>query len=215
MKGMMLKDFYLLKELRKMVILFAAISVMMTIGGGNEAFVMGYFNVLMLSVAMNSTSYDDYNNGYSFLFTLPVTRKEFVCEKYIFGFLVSFSGWLYTVILTATSLAVRGSLVIEEWVLIWLAFLGMSVLGLAVSLPAAIKYGSDKGRIMMIVFMAAVFVVVIFGGKLAKGMNIDLNYWLYRLLEGRLLPILFAAALALALLISYNSSVRIMEKKEF
>ena len=49
MKGMLLKDIFLLKELKKMVFLFAAVSIMMLIGGGNEAIVLGYFNVLMLS----------------------------------------------------------------------------------------------------------------------------------------------------------------------
>ena len=110
MKGMLLKDIFLLKELKKMVFLFAAVSIMMLIGGGNEAIVLGYFNVLMLSVAMNSTSYDDYNNGYSFLFTLPITRKEYVKEKYIFGFLVGFSGWLFTVVITSVSLLARGKM---------------------------------------------------------------------------------------------------------
>lgn len=215
MKGMMLKDLFLLKELKKMVILFAAIAIMMTIGGGNEAFVMGYFNVLMLTVAMNSTSYDDYNHGFSFIFTLPVTRREYVREKYIFGFLVSFGGWLFTVILTAVSLMAKGQMNIGEWGPVWLAFLGISVLGLSVSLPAAIKYGSDKGRIMMILFMALIFVVTILGSKLAKWMNIDLNDMFYRLLEGRFLPVILIAVLILAVLISYNSSVKIIEKKEF
>lgn len=215
MKGMMLKDLFLLKELRKMVVLFAAIAIMMTLGGGNEAFVLGYFNVLMMSVAMNSTSYDDYNNGFSFIFTLPVTRKEYVREKYIFGFLVSFCGWLFTVILTAVSLTARGKMDVGEWIPVWLIFLGISVLGLSVALPGAIKYGSDKGRIMMIVFVAAVFVVIVLGGKLAKRMGIDLNNLIYRLLEGRLLPFIAGVIVILAVLVSYLCSVKIMEKKEF
>lgn len=215
MKGMILKDVYLLKELRKMVVLFTIISIILILGGEKEVFVMGYFNILMLSIATNSTAYDDYNNGYSFLFTLPVTRREYVREKYLFSFLVSFGGWLFTVIITTISLMARGKMNLGEWVPIWLIFLGIAVLGLSVAIPAAIKYGSDKGRIMLIVFMAAIFAVIIIGQKLAESSGIDLDAVIYRLLDGRLLPYIFAAVIVLAVFISYSSSVKIMEKKEF
>lgn len=215
MKGMLLKDIYLLKELRKTVVLFTIISFILILGGGKEVFVMGYFNILMLSVATNTTAYDDYNNGCSFLFTLPVTRREYVREKYLFSFLVSFSGWLFTVILTAVSLMARGKMNLGEWAPIWLIFLGISVLGLSIALPAAIKYGSDKGRIMLIIFMAAIFAVIIIGQKLAESSGIDLDAVIYRLIEGRLLPYIFGAVIVLATFVSYSSSVKIMEKKEF
>ncbi|MCB7304217.1 ABC-2 transporter permease [Bariatricus massiliensis] len=215
MKGMLLKDIFLLKELKKMVFLFAAVSIMMLIGGGNEAIVLGYFNVLMLSVAMNSTSYDDYNNGYSFLFTLPITRKEYVKEKYIFGFLVGFSGWLFTVVITSVSLLARGKMNVGEWGPICLIFLGLSILGLSVSLPAAIKYGSDKGRIMMILFMAAIFVIIVLGEKLVTRMGIDLDELIYRLFDSQLIPLISVVIVILAAFISYSSSVKIIEKKEF
>ena len=34
---------------------------------------------------MSSISYDEFDNGNAFLFSLPITRKDYVLEKYIFG----------------------------------------------------------------------------------------------------------------------------------
>ena len=35
--------------------------------------------------AITTISYDEFDNGLAFLMTLPVTRKQYVAEKYLLG----------------------------------------------------------------------------------------------------------------------------------
>ena len=43
-------------------------------------------------------SYDEMNNGLAFLMTLPVTRRQYVAEKFICGLLSLFLGFVYTMV---------------------------------------------------------------------------------------------------------------------
>lgn len=38
--------------------------------------------------SLSTISYDEFDNGNAFLFSLPITRKGYVIEKYIFGIML-------------------------------------------------------------------------------------------------------------------------------
>ena len=41
----------------------------------------------------NTISYDENGHGYTYLFSLPVNKKIYVREKYIFSFIMTACGW--------------------------------------------------------------------------------------------------------------------------
>lgn len=216
MKGLILKDFFVIKEYRKIVGLFAIISIVMLAGNGNETFVLGYFSMMMISVSVGSVSYDDYNNGYSFLMSLPITRKQYVKSKYSFAIVTCSLGWLFAVIMTAVSLAARGRLNLQEWITIWCVFWAIEIFVISVTMPLAIKYGSEKGRTMMIVVIVAVFVVILGAKKLVEKTNINVDAMISKVIEsGALSLVIFLGLAVVAILLSYRTSANIMAKKEF
>lgn len=220
MRGMILKDFYLLKEMKKILMLFLLFSfVMLAVGkpGEGENFVLGYINIMGVSLGLNVFAYDDYNNGRTFLMTLPVTRREYVREKYVFSMMCSVAGWLFTVIATIVSLTVKGKMVLNEWIPVYAAFLFIGILTIALTQPFMIKYGPEKGRTAMILFLIVIFVGIVGVAKYLEKSGRSLNEFIYPVINMGVAPLIgIASVVVLVILcISYYLSIRFMEEKEF
>lgn len=220
MRGMIIKDFYLLKEMKRILMLFLLFSVvMLAVGkpGEGENFVLGYINIMGVSLGLNVFAYDDYNNGRVFLMTLPVTRREYVREKYVFSMICAVTGWLFTVIATMISLTAKGGMVLNEWLPIYAAFLFISILTIALTQPFMIKYGPEKGRTAMILFLIVMFVGIVGAAKYLEKTGRTLEEIISPVLNMGVAPLIgIASVVVLVILcISYNLTVRFMEEKEF
>ena len=60
----------------------------MSLNGGNVGFSLSYMMVVSASLVYATISYDYFEKGMSFLFTLPVSKKSYVLEKYLLTVLV-------------------------------------------------------------------------------------------------------------------------------
>ena len=93
MKGLMVKDFHLLLTQSRFYMIL--LIVLFVAGTSTEAmYVAGYISIVFPMFAISTISYDEYDNGNAFLFTLPFTRKEYVLSKYLFGLLLCMFGSL-------------------------------------------------------------------------------------------------------------------------
>ena len=88
MKGLLIKDFSLLKNQKNFFILVFVMAGFLTIANGAESspatFVLPYVGFVSSFFVLSTISYDEYDNGNAFLFTLPFERKVYVVEKYVF-----------------------------------------------------------------------------------------------------------------------------------
>ena len=102
MRGLFEKDFRLLCQNRQTLILFLMMAGFLGLTQ-NGTFVLGYLS-FMFSILLTSTiSYDEMDQGFEFLMTLPVTPKTYVQEKYGFCtvgviFSVVFCGIIYLIV---------------------------------------------------------------------------------------------------------------------
>lgn len=87
MIGLLVKDFRLLKNQAKFFIMVFAIGAFLMVGNSDPFYVVWYVTFVCAFSAMNVIAYDEMENGFSFLFTLPISKKEYVIEKYIFSVL--------------------------------------------------------------------------------------------------------------------------------
>ena len=214
MKALLLKDFYALKEARVLIALMILISVAMALWGGIEqaGFVMGYLSILAAILVLNVISYDEADNGQAFLFTLPISRRQYVLEKYIFGWLTGFIGWGVAFLLSELTAVRAGESLAGE--LQWMP--GGTLLGLllmqAVMIPVQLKFGGQRGKLAMML------VIVLFCAGGAVLVNyVDLQ-WLEGLLGGMNRYGLLGAGAVVFLFgtaVSYLCSIRIMSRKEF
>ena len=210
MKGLLLKDLSIVKQQGRSIIIIVAIAIFMMASGNDITFAIAYANMLFVMFGITTLNYDAFDNGFSFLFTLPITRKMYVAEKYLFSLLCVAAGLTLSTVL----MAVTGNLSSESIEFI-AGYAAAAILLLSLLLPIELKYGPEKGRIAMIIIFAIVFAVV-FGLKKVIGPDqiasllIALEKMNEVLLAGSV-----GAAIIVLLLISYLISCRIMEKKEF
>lgn len=85
MKGLLVKDFKILKLQKNTLFLFLFIAIWLTAFSDNASFIIGYFTFVFSLFSLSSISYDEFDNGNAFLFSLPITRIDYVIEKYYFA----------------------------------------------------------------------------------------------------------------------------------
>lgn len=220
MSGLLVKDFRLMLQRKRFFLLLLVIVVCMGFSmRDNMAMIVGYLTIISVLFCVSSMSYDEYDNCYAFLMTLPIDRKTYVRGKYIFGVLIGMGSWIIGLAICCMGRMFQvQTLPSGEEIAGTLSFVVMGLLMLDLVIPLQLKYGMERGRIAQVVAMGAVFLVVYLSDKLAGNMGINLGEMLDGTLAGASEGMLIAATVAVILLltgISILASQRIMEKKEF
>lgn len=212
MKGLLTKDFALLLQRKKVFIFLAIWAVIMSFSLDDSSFLVGWMTVIIAFFAISSLTYDEYDNCFPFLMSLPVNGKTYALEKYLFGFLCGMIAWIFAAAVYFTVSAVKGSeMNIGAELLQMSVFIPVFMLLMDISLPVNMKYGTEKGRIIMIIAWC-----VVIGGIFALNLLSDNSKT--TVLEGlessMVIPLIFLLS-ALLTAVSILLSVRIMNGKEF
>lgn len=217
MLGLIEKDIRLMLQRKSSLLMVAAFAVMMSFTM-DVGFVVGYLVVLGVSFSSSTISYDEFDNGYPFLMTLPIEKKTYVAEKYIFCLSTGFILWFFASLLYFITLVFRGISADVNDVMIQLCvFLPVIVLLTAIIIPFFLKYGSERGRIIMFLFCGFIFAGGTLIGMVLK-QRMDAITKMFEFVKGisdaGVVSIIIVITL-LILIISYCCSKHIMEKKEY
>ena len=218
MKGLFVKDLYLLSKQKNYVLCLLAISVFLLFRANNATFVSSYMTILGSFLALATISYDEMNQGRTFLFTLPITRSMYVSSKYVTGIVICLAAWGLSVVFTGAAMAAgRISSSWEEWLLSCVMFLGVGFLFDALMIPIQLKFGADRGRIVLLVVMLGCVFLGMTAGNMIQKMQLDVSGPVAFLngLSPVGLGLLAAVVVLAALAISWLISMGIMRKKEF
>lgn len=215
MTGLLIKDLKLMTTQKSALFMTGGIAIILVISTENFSFVITYLTIIGVMYTMNTLSHDSFDNGNAYLFSLPITRKGYVAEKYVFGFLGGTLGLTGAALCFAVN-AVKGSVSFEEILVNAFVALPLMMFLLGFLLPIEIKFGAEKARIMIMIVTCLFFVTGLAVVKAGNALHIDLASW-FKQIENRLE---LAAAVSLAagviiLGISCIISVRIINKKEF
>ena len=105
MKGLWTKDIRLISSQQKNLAVIWLVAAGILIATDQISFAITYTSVITIMTAISTISYDTFDNGNAFLFTLPFSRKEYTREKYLFslfwGMITVIGGILLVVIVTA------------------------------------------------------------------------------------------------------------------
>lgn len=219
MKGLLIKDFKLMKNMRNtlLIILLAALS--MSFYGTGISFIVAYMALIGSSFTSSTISYDEFENGDAFLFSLPVSRKDYVVEKYLLSLLMCGGGWLLGAVFSTGIRVIRNGLNLNPMDGIMTALMLLPVvIGFTVfTLPLRLKFEGEKSRIVTIIVMGGTFLIVGAGAKIAEMLDIDLGALVERIpVMSAGMGIAVALGISIALLIlSCRISIKIMEHKEF
>lgn len=140
MKGLLVKDFLLMIKSKKVILFMLFIGI---IGGINDiSFATGYILMVLAILSLSTISYDEANHGLNTLFTLPISKSDYVKEKYLFSLIITGIGFALVAILNCFS---------KSGFMETLIILSTALLLLALSLPLQLKEGNEKGRIVLFV----------------------------------------------------------------
>ena len=140
MKGLLVKDFLLMRKSKYVILFMLAIGI---IGGiKNISFAAGYILMFLAILSLSTISYDEANHGLNTLFTLPISKMDYVKEKYLFSLIITGIGFVFVTILGYFS---------KSDFMETLAILSTALFLLAISLPFLLKEGNEKGRIVLFV----------------------------------------------------------------
>ncbi len=93
MNGLMEKDLRILLQRKQVFLIFIVLAVFLCMTQGS-VFVVGYLPLISVMLAVGTISYDEFDNGYPFLMTLPITRKTDAAEKYLFCLFTVLGAWI-------------------------------------------------------------------------------------------------------------------------
>ena len=82
MKGMFVKDMEIMRGNMKTFIGVYIIAIFCFLStSAGPSFLISYVSVLAAVMALNTIASDDMDNGMPYIFTFPISRKEYVKEK--------------------------------------------------------------------------------------------------------------------------------------
>ena len=140
MKGLLVKDFLLMRKSKYVILFMLFIGI---VGGIYDiSFAAGYILMFLAILSLSTISYDEANHGLNTLFTLPISKMDYVKEKYLFSLIITGIGFVFVTILGYFS---------KSDFMETLAILSTALFLLAISLPFQLKEGNEKGRIVLFV----------------------------------------------------------------
>ena len=222
MKGMLIKDFRLLKNQGKsllLMLLVVAIFMNFTTDVG-PAFIVGYITIIFSLFTATTISYDEFDNCYLFIMTLPVTRKKYVNEKYVFALLSIVCTWVLGTVLGTILLLVQPAAEMNavDWLGSCIGYIFAAWICVSIMLPIRLKFGSEKSRYANFIMIAVVFIAEFLVSSVIDYLPMSIveagKEWFYGLSAGGVLGIAGGITVA-AVIISYLCSQHIMAKKEF
>lgn len=218
MKGLLVKDFCILKLQKNTLLILLAMCVVFTVSMKSPTYIVSLLPMYGGLVSLGTLSYDEFDRGYSFLFTLPISKKGYVREKYVFGLLLCGGTWLVSVLLSSLYVLFVERTEMDASLLVAYAVpIVLVVFLIGIAIPVQLKYGNERGRLAVVATGLVIFAVIIAGGQLMKFLNLEVEPVLETISQMKMsvLVLLVVAGVVLFLGISYWISVRVMEKKEF
>lgn len=216
MKGLLVKDIALMRNQMKSFVIILAVAILIMMTNDDVSIPVVYVCMVFSLFGINSISYDDFDNGYGFLFTLPINRKQYVLSKYVFSLLSVLTGVLCSVVFMAAALGVKGEIhTFPEQMNFVVGYAVGVALVLSVMLPIQLKYGSEKGRIALLVIAAIIVASAFFMERML--VNVDVLRVLIMLgnMNKTVLGIIGILICICIIGVSYFISCKVMEKKEF
>ena len=210
MKGLLIKDFLLLKRSAKLILLFLAVFCVTGTWSGNATFFASLAAVLCATTVNSTFSYDNLAKWEQFALSAPVSRRQLVGEKYVLALIMTGLAAVMCLLLIVINTFLPNGQSPLELAALCFSVLGGSFLMISLMIPLTIRFGNENGRIVLMVSMAVVFGVLFAGVNLLYGEGgVTFPAWSSYAAWG--VPVL----LILLFYVSYRISCAIVEKKEY
>ena len=222
MKGLLIKDFnYITNTKNKQIVALVVGMICVIVFGSSDGMGMGcvgYSTMLGLILTINTMSMDNYEKCTAYILTMPITRKTYVLEKYVFYTIISLIGLVLPTVYFLIVQDVNVSEMVISAVIILFVIMSMGL----VTIPILYKFGIEKAHIVIMIFVMAVIILVMGWEKIIEvtGMA-EMPQFLSKAMQAledmnaMVLSAGILLVLALFWALSYVISCHIINNKEF
>ena len=151
-RGLLEKDVRLfLRQGGNLFLVLAVVAIFFILTGKMGAdFIAVYIPSVMAVYSGNTISYDENEHGYTYLFSLPVNKKIYVREKYIFSFIMTVCGWGIGIICAGITVLIKpGEFFDLEMLAMELItiFVFQAIAGIVIAIR--LRFEGEKGRFVL------------------------------------------------------------------
>ena len=107
-------------------------------------------------IPVNLLAYDEQSRFMQYSVSLPVSRAQFVSEKYLVGLVSQAAVLIATGIVQGIRMSVNGIFELNEFAVIMLSLTLVSMLASAIPMPLVFRNGVEKGRLAYYVMIGIV-----------------------------------------------------------
>lgn len=209
MIALILKD---IATLKKTLLLTVAISIALAVYGiyTNEIFMVPLICAMIpLILTAIAFGYDNKSSFEQFAFSMPIKKSSYVLSKLFFAFSFGMVGTICIFVLLMT----KNQMSLNNIVFISLITLMASILMSAIQLPFILKYGAEKGRLIMAITYFLIFAL----STLLKEKS-DFLAKLMEMLSKNSMSMICLGIIVVSIIIigiTIKLSIMIMDKKEY
>lgn len=176
MKGLLLKDLYMMKKYCKSYLLLIVIFVVVSFASSENLFFVFYPCLLCGMIPVNLLAYDERSKWLQYSETMPYTKGQIVSGKYVIGLGTQVSVLLVTGIAQAIRMSMNDAFVLGEYLVLMMLLLILSLLASSITLPFMFKLGVEKGRMAYYIMIGIVCAgSIILSNLLSGGMQKEIQ----------------------------------------
>lgn len=217
MIGLWMKDLIYINKQKMMLLLFAFMTIFNGFQTKQPIYIFFFSSFFLVFLALITITYDKQESGMEFILTLPVSKKEYVVQKYALALVMTAASILVSLVfyvIMAVLIAGTPRYTFEAILQLILMTIVLSIVFIAVTIPLYIRFSGQKA---MIVAGGSVFAVV--GVSTLLGTVIEKNMFgfsqlLVKILSMNLFTLgLLAAVVSVVLLVvSAFASMRFIRR---
>ena len=209
MTALILKD---IATLKKTLLLSITLCIALVVYGvyENEIFMIPLIcTMIPLILTAIAFGYDTKSKFEQFAFSMPIKKSSFVLSKLFFAFVFG----LFGSVCLFVQLVIKSEMSIDNIIFISLITLVASVLISSIQLPFILKYGAEKGRLIMVL---TYFIVFSLSSLLKAKSDLLTNVVEFFLNNSRVMIFLGIVFVSIVIIgMAIKISILIMEKKEY
>ncbi|KJU93895.1 ABC-2 transporter permease [Streptococcus infantis] len=209
MTALILKD---IATLKKTLLLSITLCIALVVYGvyENEIFMIPLIcTTIPLILTAIAFGYDTKSKFEQFAFSMPIKKSSFVLSKLFFAFVFG----LFGSVCLFLQLVIKSEMAIDNIIFISLITLVASILISAIQLPFILKYGAEKGRLIMVL---TYFIVFSLSSLLKAKSDLLTNVVEFFLNNSRVMIFLGIVFVSIVIIgMAIKISILIMEKKEY
>lgn len=207
MKGLLLKDFYMVMKYCRSYLLIFVVFISVSAASDDNFFFIFYPCLLAGMIPVTLLGYDERSKWSQYCGTLPYTKAQIVSGKYLMGLFAQIAVIVLSVLAQAVRMNTNGGAFDRKSYLTLMALLMILSCFSSFINPFMFKFGVEKGRI------AYYIMIGVFCGGCAAASSLFRNMKAIEFFTGGLLPIL-CIVMAAAYALSWYLSIVFYKKRE-